>query len=285
MSSIPPFLVTGRTLPEVWEKSVLKVWERGISIKTEYDKEDSPPSKDAIMMMQIDEPLAEPRLHRAFPGAVSDLEKYRLEVIDGVHDHWIKPEEEKWTYTYHERMTKYRVVEDLSNSAVKSPFAPVNQIEYIINELSETPYSRRAQAIIWMPTADPRTDHPPCMQRIWCRILENADMQLFLHMNTHWRSRDAYKAAFMNIYALTDLQRIIAEEISKKMGKEVKVGGYTDVSDSFHIYGAYFNEFQNFLKMQSRPFEERTWPTNDKKVQWHMKFARSELDSEKERGI
>ena len=29
--------------------------------------------------------------------------------------------------------------------------------------------------------------------------------QLSLNMNTHWRSRDAYKAAYMNVFALTDL--------------------------------------------------------------------------------
>ena len=38
-------------------------------------------------------------------------------------------------------------------------------------------------------------------------------------MNTHWRSRDAYKAAFMNIF-LTDLQREIATKISEKLEKE-----------------------------------------------------------------
>jgi thymidylate synthase len=66
-------------------------------------------------------------------------------------------------------------------------------------------------------------------------------------MNTHWRSRDAYKASFMNIFALTDLQKTMAEKISKKLGAEVSVGRYVDISDSFHIYGSYFEEFSNFM--------------------------------------
>ena len=84
-------------------------------------------------------------------------------------------------------------------------------------------------------------------------------------MNTHWRSRDAYKASFMNMFALTDLQRTMASEIAKRAGFEVTVGRYVDISDSFHIYGSYHEEFKNFLKMvKERSFEERTW---------HSKFA------------
>jgi thymidylate synthase len=82
-------------------------------------------------------------------------------------------------------------------------------------------------------------------------------------MNTHWRSRDAYKAAFMNIFALTDLQRAIAEKISKKIGKSVKVGRYVDVADSYHIYGSYFEQFKGFLEtLEKKTFEQRTYSTS-----------------------
>jgi thymidylate synthase len=81
-------------------------------------------------------------------------------------------------------------------------------------------------------------------------------------MNCHWRSRDAYKAAYMNVFALTDLQRAIAVRIAEKTGRPVRVGRYADLVDSFHIYGSYFSEFEGFLKMvERRTFEERTWPS------------------------
>ena len=51
--NIPVLLVEGRTLPEVWERSVIEVWEKGIAIKTEYDKAGDPPSKDCTMVMVI----------------------------------------------------------------------------------------------------------------------------------------------------------------------------------------------------------------------------------------
>ena len=84
-----------------------------------------------------------------------------------------------------------------------------------------------------------------------------------LNMNCHWRSRDAYKAAYMNAFALTDLQRILASRIAERIGRPVRVGRYADLVDSFHIYGSYFAEFQGFLKMvEKRTFEDRTWPSS-----------------------
>ncbi|MFH0764262.1 MAG: thymidylate synthase [Candidatus Omnitrophota bacterium] len=252
MRDIPVIKVEGLTLPEAWEKAVLAVWKDGLDIKTEYDKKGDPLSKDCTMIMVVNEPMKEPRIHRAFPGGLEDLEVYRQEVVLGIHDHWIKPEEGKWTYTYHQRMTNY----DMEGESI-------DQIDYIIKKLAQTPYSRRAQGITWNPKSDPATDDPPCLQRIWARLVRLGEDKYTLDINTHWRSRDAYKASFMNIFALTDLQRVMAEKISKLGGFEVAVGRYVDISDSFHIYGSYHEEFKNFLKMvKDRSFEERTWPTD-----------------------
>ena len=249
MTTIPVIKVEARTLPEAWEKAVVATWKEGLDIKTEYDKPGDPSSKDCTMIMVVNEPASEPRIHRAFPGGLEDIEVYRQEVVNGIHDHWIKPEEGKWTYTYHQRLT-----------AFPAEGGPVDQVDYMIRKLSQTPYSRRAQGITWNPGTDPVTDDPPCLQRIWCRLVRVSDKSYSLNMNTHWRSRDAYKASFMNIFALTDLQRVMAQEIAGRLKAEVTVGRYVDISDSFHIYGSYTEEFKNFLKMAGeRPFEEKTW--------------------------
>jgi thymidylate synthase len=280
---IPVIHIQGKTLPETWEKSVLAVWEHGVSVKTEYDKAEDQPSKDCTMVMEVLEPFSEPRIHLAFPGGMEDLEKYKQEVVNGVHDHWIRPEDGKWTYTYHARMFNYKVVNDLSSSKIESPFPSVNQIEYLINKLSENYYSRRAQAVIWMPSADPATDDCPCLQRVWCRILDNEAGEKRLNMNTHWRSRDAYKAAFMNIFAFTELQAEIARKISEKIGEKIKVGRYVDITDSYHIYGSYFEEFsERFLKIiGDRTFEERTWRTDDPRVKAAMDYGKQLLEQER----
>jgi len=248
-NEIPVIKVEGKTLPEAWEKAVKDTWENGSNMRTEYDKPGDPMSRDCTMIMVVEDPMAEPRIHRAFPGGLEDLEVYRQEVVDGIHDHWIKPEEGKWTYTYHQRLSNYEI-----------EGKRVDQIGYMVDKLAATPYSRRAQAITWNPKTDPITDDPPCLQRLWARLVKLEGEGYSLNMNTHWRSRDAYKASFMNIFALTDLQRQMAQRIAAKLGDKVTVGRYVDISDSFHIYGSYYEEFKNFLKMvKERTFEERTW--------------------------
>ena len=277
-ANIPVISITADCLPEAWEKAVLAVWDNGFEVKTEYDKAEDPPSKDATVIVTINEPFSEPRIHKNFPGGPEELESYRQEVVKGIHDHWINPAEGKWTYTYHERLFSYCPVEDIRNADSPKPFRKVNQIQNIINCLSHAGHSRRAQAITWMPTADPVTDDPPCLQRIWCRLLGNEDGQLSLNMNTHWRSRDLYKAWFMNVYAMTDLQKIMAEEIAEKTGSKVHVGRYVDISDSLHIYGSYFNEVAPEVeKMRHSSFRDRAWESTHSAFEMMTLEAREKL--------
>ncbi len=276
--NIPVISITADCLPEAWEKAVLAVWDNGLDVKTQYDKPEDPPSKDATVIVTIKEPFSEPRIHKNFPSGPEELESYKQEVVNGIHDHWIDPAAGKWTYTYHERLFSYCPVENIRDADSPRPFEKVDQIQYIIDCLSKTEYSRRAQAITWMPTADPATDDPPCLQRIWCRLVENGAGGFALNMNTHWRSRDLYKAWFMNVYALTDLQRIIAERLSEAKGEPVTVGRYVDISDSLHIYGSYFNKAAvEVEKMRRSPFTERAWQSTHPAFELMTREAREKL--------
>jgi len=277
-ANIPVITITADCLPEAWEKAVLAVWDNGLEIKTQYDKSEDPPSKDATVIITVTNPLGEPRIHRNFPGGPAELEVYRQEVVNGIHDHWIDPVAGKWTYTYHQRLFAYSPVENIRDLNSPKPFKKINQIQYIIDCLSKADYSRRAQALTWMPTADPPTEHPPCLQRIWCRLVATDGGELSLNMNTHWRSRDLYKAWFMNVYAITDLQRIIADQISKKINKPVTVGRYVDISDSLHIYGSYFDEVAGEVeKMRQSPFTKRAWESTHPAFEMMMNEARENL--------
>jgi thymidylate synthase len=79
-------------------------------------------------------------------------------------------------------------------------------------------------------------------------------------MNVRFRSNDAYKAAFMNIFALVQLQSRIANRIAELTGKVVQVGRFCHMVDSYHIYGSYFKEFEGRFQgmLQKRSFEQRT---------------------------
>ena len=278
MNGVPTITINAQCLPEAWEKAVLAVWDNGIEIKTQYDKPEDPPSRDATVVITVAEPFAEPRIHKNFPGGPAELESYRQEVVDGIHDHWIDPAAGKWTYTYHERIFAYCPVEDIRNAASARPFASVDQVQYMIETLSRSAYTRRAQAITWMPTADIDTNDPPCLQRIWCRLVADESGEFTLNMNTHWRSRDLYKAWYMNVYALTDLQRMIAEKISANIGKTVKIGRYVDISDSLHIYGSYFKEAAiEIEKMRDGDFIRRSWETSHPAFQMMTDEAKEKL--------
>ena len=278
LAAIPAISITVDSLPEAWEKAVIAVWEHGLDVKTEYDKPEDPPSKDATVMVAISDPFNEPRIHKNFPGGPEELESYRQEVVAGIHDNWIDPAAGKWTYTYHQRLFAYSPVEDIRRADSPRPFRKVDQIQYIIDRLSKAAHSRRAQAVTWMPTADPDTDDPPCLQRIWCRLLANQAAEWSLNMNTHWRSRDLYKAWFMNVYALTDLQKTIAGGIAEAIGQPVKVGRYVDISDSLHIYGSYFSEVEpEVQKMRQTPFTERAWHSTHPAFQMMTMEARENL--------
>lgn len=243
----PVIVVEGRCIPEVWEKSISELWNKGVYVETEYGNS----SRDCTMLMIIREPMREPRIHKAglMVGKLSQLEEYVHEVCDGIHDDYVK--NGTWPYTYHERLRSYSCFNET-----------VDQIGYVLEKLAKTPYSRRAQAITWKPWVDPKIDDPPCLQRVWFRIYEDR-----LIMETCWRSRDAMKAAFMNIYALTALQRRMAEELSKRMGKVVSPGEYVDFSNSYHIYETDFERAASLVK-RSRDSEwiTRSWSTDEFKT-------------------
>jgi len=226
-------------LPFAWERAVVACWEEGESFPTQYDKPGDPQSRDVTAMIHVTAPFEEPRIHRAFPGGLEDLEKYRCEVLYGVHDHWIDPAAGKWEYTYHQRLFEYQV-----------PSKGVyDQIAVAAEKLRQVPYTRRAQAVTWQVWNDADIDDPACLQRLWFRVSHDK-----LHMTAHIRSNDAFKAAFMNMYAFTELQRQLAEEVG------VEPGQYIHVADSFHIYGSYFDEFRGFLRtVRERPPEQRVY--------------------------
>jgi thymidylate synthase len=163
-------------------------------------------------------------------------------VLYGVHDHWVDPAAGKWEYTYHQRLFAY----DVPGKGV------FDQLAAAVAKLKQVPYTRRAQAVTWQVWNDMNIHDPACLQRIWLRIAEGK-----LHMVIHIRSNDAYKAAFMNMYAFTELQRELAAQVG------VEGGEYIHIADSFHIYGSYFQEFEGFLQtVSARPESERVYTTS-----------------------
>ena len=258
MNGIPVLHVEGDCIARAWENSLIELHKHGCHIKTQYDKPEDPPSIDSTMLITIHDPLAEPMIHKDFPGGPEDLQEYTMEVCEGIKDHLVRrpddPEDTRWEYTYHQRLFKYNIPGLLAS----------DQIETMCQKLASTPYTRRAQSITWKVWEDNDCYDPPCLQSIWCRITEEERRQV-LSMNVRFRSNDAYKAAFMNIFALVQLQKKIAECVSARTGTHVIPGRYCHLADSYHIYGSYFHEFEGrFLgALNKRTFEQRTMRYED----------------------
>lgn len=116
-------------------------------------------------------------------------------------------------------------------------FPAINQIELVIERLKKSQISRRIQAITWRPYSDPFRNDPPCLQRLHFRVKNGK-----LNMNSHWRSRDLYKAWQSNVNAMIRIQKLVADKCGFEMGC------YTDISDSLHIYGKDIKDVEILLK-------------------------------------
>ncbi|MFW6170870.1 MAG: thymidylate synthase [Planctomycetota bacterium] len=254
MNGIPVLVVEGDCIARAWENSLIKLHQEGCDISTQYDRAGDPASKDATMLITVADPWAEPMIHRDIPGGFEDLQEYVMEVCEGIKDHWVRNPNDaadtRWEYTYHERLFAY-TVPSLKDS--------IDQIEGVCRQLADAGFTRRAQAVTWKVWEDSGCYDPACLQSIWCRIIEQDDVPR-LSMNVRFRSNDAYKAAFMNLFALAQLQAKIAARVSQLTGRDVQLGRYCHLADSYHIYGSNMGEFESrFLgALKNRDFEGRT---------------------------
>ena len=308
--------ISKKDVRDAWLSAVGQILYHGDDIKTEYDKVEDPPSKDATVLIEITEPFSNPimrkdkvlRIKSKFEnsyevyGCMADTyligsiqSGYIEEIMDGTNDHLLHDSGVSFPYSYHDRIFNYAPysLEDsihinydlkpINNEFVKSHekllraekissspdsniwklnngiefdldksisdqlniekiplatlnFPRINQMEYIVQKLKETPYSRRAQAITWRPLVDPYHEDPPCLQRIFMRIKEGK-----LIMQTTWRSRDLFRAWEANVNGMIRIQKSIADKLN------VEVGHYLDFSNSLHIYGSTIAEVKDML--------------------------------------
>jgi thymidylate synthase len=273
MENIPVLHVTGRTLAEAYEKALCALVEGGTRFRTQYDKPGDPASLDSTMNITVLEPLADPMIHKAFPGGIEDLREYVME-LQGVKDHWVKnmndPADTRWEYTYHGRLANYGAWKELRNyQSVEAGFFKINQIDAVIAKLVKQPFTRQAQMITWMPDVDLDCYDPPCLQSLWYRILEDSEGVWWLNCNIRFRSNDAWGANFMNMFGFILFNRdVIAAEVARRAGKTVKLGRLNWQADSFHIYGKDLDTAQQrlFDRIKTTPFSERVYAFNDEMI-------------------
>lgn len=270
MKNIPVICITKKTLAEAYEAALVALYEKGTRFKTQYDKPGDPLSIDATMNITILEPETDPMIHQAFPGGIDELKEYTME-LKGFKDHWVKnmndPKDTRWEYTYHGRLAKYGSWQEMNEDGESYIVGfTIDQVEGVIAKLVRQPFTRQAQMITWMPNVDLEVYDPPCLQSLWYRIMEDEDGSLWLNCNIRFRSNDAWGANFMNMFGFVQFNReVIANEVGKRMGKEINMGRLNWQADSFHIYGRDIEKAKTMLfdRIDSMTLEERTMEFNN----------------------
>ena len=89
----------------------------------------------------------------------------------------------------------------------------------------------------------------------------------------------------MNVYALTELQKFIANEVSKRIGgPPVAVGRYVDICDSLHIYGVDFKDAEaEIKKIKNSSIDNRVWETTHPAFKMMTEEAEEEIKDEQKR--
>ena len=188
-----------RTLPEVYHRALVELENKG----TLLDCSDwNQSQKECAMTLVVEEALAEPRISRLIIGGAYDLQRYVMELLDGILDFRIG---KGWDYTYHDRFSKY--------------------IPFVIDELKRNRDSRRAVISVRDNEIDSHNKDAACMQSIQFFIRNNK-----LDCMTLFRSNDLPEAFFFNAFGLIVLQERLAVQLG------IEAGSYTHRSNSMHCY-------------------------------------------------
>ena len=116
-------------------------------------------------------------------------------------------------------------------------FDGVNQIDYVIQKLRESPHSRQAviQLFDHEDVVRPHKD-VPCTCTFQFLLREEG-----LHLISHMRSNDAYLGLSHDIFSFTMLQEIVARSLG------ANIGPYIHMVGSFHLYEVHVTKAEEYL--------------------------------------
>jgi thymidylate synthase len=196
-----PTYVRAKNPVDGWVRIVRKIMDSGMR-RTDERGSETRWLENAII--HIEDPFVE-RVSGKYPFSEPVLkEKYATQLLN--------PDRMDFDYTYGERLNAWGKEQ-------------LNQIEYVINKLRESPHSRRAVATTWDPRKDTRVDEVPCLNHFVFMSREG-----LLDLSVMIRSNDMYGAWPANVYALGEL----LDHVSGRT--DLKRGTITTMSINAHIY-------------------------------------------------
>jgi len=212
--------VRGKNLTEAYHRALVELETWGAEINcSDWDQK----QKECAMTVHIEHPTEEPRISKLIIGGAYDLQRYVMELVDGILDFKIH---KGWDYTYHDRFIKY--------------------LPFIIGELKRNRESRRAVVSIRDNEVDSQNKDAACMQSIQY-FIRNGKLDCMVL----FRSNDLPEAFYFNAFGLIKLQEKVAGELG------VEIGTYTHRSNSMHCYEKDFQLLKNYVKaIGEKPSED-----------------------------
>jgi len=122
------FFISKKNVGDAWLSAIGKVLFNGDDIKTEYDKPEDPPSKDATVLIEVIDPFSSPIMRKGkmliitskfgnsyeVYGNLADTyligsiqSGYIEEIMDGANDHLLSESGASFPYSYHDRVYNY----------------------------------------------------------------------------------------------------------------------------------------------------------------------------------
>jgi len=124
-----------------------------------------------------------------------------------------------------------------------------SQWDYVLNELSSDNDSRRAVIHIRSPydSMNAKLD-VPCTLTLQF-FIRNDKLSLAVNM----RSSDLILGLALDVPAFTIFQEMMANDLTLKLGREIKVGDYIHTSNSLHIYEKHFDMAEKIIAEANSP--------------------------------
>lgn len=223
-------LIEAQTIGEAHEATIRLLLEEGLeqSIETEPGKIMKTWELPDPLLVVIREPATSPQVSGALPYGEGMLKKYMADLLT------VGPT--GFEYTYANRLMDYPVKASVGNlghlrMVGNGDGKGIDQIEQVIARLVESPNSRRALAITWVPEWDGTSVEPPCLQFLHFMIRGGR-----LHCRAAFRSHDMLLGAGPNWLALYGVMVYVAKRLNEIRDERIITGSLSTLSSSAHIY-------------------------------------------------
>lgn len=205
-------IIKARTISDAWYRGLNVIWNHGSVIK---DERGSQIRELMNLMVVIEDPYSN-EIPEDSAWNHERLEEYAKQLITGENV-------QDFEYTYGQRLRNWD--------------GKVDQIEYVIEKLTNNKTTRRATAVTWVPTIDTEVDEVPCMIIDDFKIRDEK-----VHLTTLFRSHDFAGAYPANLYGLSKLLEYVADKVG------LAPGTITTVSVSAHIYDHDWDKIEKIIK-------------------------------------